>query len=140
MGSSVDTQSSDSTNQDEILVGVCCGHPYSLGLGCFNDAGESVPCAGRKRREAEAEADPAYLLAGYPYAYLHPYTAGFGCHNVAGLPVPCAAGKKKRSADPEADPALLYGYGYPYAYGYVHPYTAGLGCHNVAGVPVPCGK
>merc|ERR1711887_107219 len=40
------------------------GHPYSLGLGCFNDAGESVPCAGRKRREAEAEADPAYLLAG----------------------------------------------------------------------------
>merc|ERR1711970_649434 len=52
------------------------GHPYSLGLGCFNDAGESVPCAGRKRREAEAEADPAYLLAGYPYAYLHPYTAG----------------------------------------------------------------
>merc|ERR1712002_390076 len=63
---------------------VVYGHPYSLGLGCFNDAGESVPCAGRKRREAEA----ALLYGfGYPYGgYVHPYTAGFGCHNVAGVP------------------------------------------------------
>merc|ERR1739842_12161 len=45
---------------------------------CHNAYGASVPCA-RKKREAEAEAEPALLyggFAGYPYAY--------GAHVVAG--------------------------------------------------------
>ena len=39
-------------------------HPYSLGYGCHNAYGAPVPCAGRKKREA----DPAVLLH-HPYAY-----------------------------------------------------------------------
>jgi len=122
-------------------------HPYA---GCRNVAGALVPCAGKKKREAEAEADP-YLLyshlgyAGYahaaPYYYgYHPYA---GCRNDAGALVPCA-GKKKREAEAEADPALLYsglGY-YPYAYG-AHaygyaPYAHLSGCRNYLGALVPC--
>merc|ERR1719436_831474 len=69
-------------------------HPYTAGFGCHNVAGLPVPCAaGKKKRSADPEADPALLYGfGYPYAYVHPYTAGLGCHNVAGVPVPCAAG------------------------------------------------
>ena len=39
-------------------------HPYTLGYGCHNAYGAPVPCAGRKKREA----DPAVLLH-HPYAY-----------------------------------------------------------------------
>merc|ERR1712150_434519 len=41
-------------------------HPYTAGYGCHNAYGAPVPCAGRKKREA----DPAVLLH-------HPYTYGY---------------------------------------------------------------
>merc|ERR1739848_402064 len=99
--------------------------------------------------ESEAEADPAYLYAGYygyPYAYAHYGYAGHGyygypalksapCVNAANQPVPCA-GRKRRDA--EADPALYYAtYGYPYAYGLVHSSHFGV-CTNYLGARVPC--
>merc|ERR1711997_965292 len=131
--------------------------------------------------ESEAEADPAYLYAGYygyPYAYAHYGYAGHGyygypalksapCVNAANQPVPCA-GRKRRDAeaDAEADPAaywyggyygLGYGYGrYPYGlgYGYAGYPVAGVAgwgyhgqpaiksapCVNAANQPVPCAQ
>ena len=89
---------------------------------------------------AEAEADPAYLYAGYygyPYAHAgyygygaYPYYGyGYGlksapCVNAANQPVPCAHGIYKREAEaeskPEADPAY---FAVPTAYGaYASPY------------------
>merc|ERR1712193_575372 len=81
---------------------------WGLGLKsapCVNALNIPVPCAGKKKREAEAEAQ--VLLAGYPYAGIHApnpvlghalaYT-GFGavhsslvgvCTNVSGEQVPC---------------------------------------------------
>merc|ERR1712064_125576 len=41
-------------------------HPYTAGLGCHNAYGAPVPCAGRKKREAEAEADPYLYYPAYP--------------------------------------------------------------------------
>lgn len=41
-------------------------HPYTAGLGCHNAYGAPVPCAGRKKREAEAEADPYFYYPAYP--------------------------------------------------------------------------
>merc|ERR1711988_1227176 len=96
-------------------------HPYSLGYGCHNAYGAPVPCAGRKKREA----DPAVLLH-HPYAY-GAYGYGYAapaigaavavkpCTNVDGEKVDCALGhkdvatahivpavygRKKRAADP----------------------------------------
>ena len=98
------------------------GYPYAYagyyGLGlksapCVNAANQPVPCAafnGYAKREAEAEADPALLYAGYyghpyayssyygyPYAYAgYPYAYyGLGlksapCVNALNQPVPCA--------------------------------------------------
>merc|ERR1712215_338461 len=55
------------------------GYPYALGYGlglksapCVNAANVPVPCAGKRKRDADA--DPAllyggYAYAGYPYAY-----------------------------------------------------------------------
>ena len=66
------------------------GHyPYAYALGksapCVNAANQPVPCAaynGYAKRDAEAEADPAYLYGGYygGYAgyYGHPYGYGYG--------------------------------------------------------------
>merc|ERR1712241_1290258 len=94
-------------------------HPYSLGYGCHNAYGAPVPCAGRKKREA----DPAVLLH-HPYAYgaygyaapvLGAAVAVKPCTNVDGEKVDCALGhkdvatahivpavygRKKREADP----------------------------------------
>merc|ERR1712088_534523 len=96
-------------------------HPFSLGYGCHNTYGAPVPCAGRKKREA----DPAVLLH-HPYAY-GAYGYGYAapaigaavavkpCTNVDGEKVDCALGhkdvatahivpavygRKKRAADP----------------------------------------
>merc|ERR1711941_164201 len=96
-------------------------HPYTLGYGCHNAYGAPVPCAGRKKREA----DPAVLLH-HPYAY-GAYGYGYAapaigatvavkpCTNVDGEKVDCALGhkdvatahivpavygRKKRAADP----------------------------------------
>lgn len=111
---------------------------------------------------AEAEADPALLYAGLPYAYGAYGVAALKsapCVNAANVPVPCAAGyagyayaglpyalygRKKREA--EADPLLYAGVaGYPYAYAgypygavaYTHPSNVGL-CLNYVGQQVPC--
>jgi len=96
-------------------------HPYTAGFGCHNAYGAPVPCAGRKKREA----DPAVLLH-HPYAY-GAYGYGYAapaigaavavkpCTNVDGEKVDCALGhkdvatahivpaiygRKKREADP----------------------------------------
>merc|ERR1712088_1067209 len=63
-------------------------HPYSLGYGCHNAYGAPVPCAGRKKREA----DPAVLLH-HPYAY-GADVAVKPCTNVDGVKVDCALGHK----------------------------------------------
>ena len=70
--------------------------------------------------EAEAEADPALLYAGYyGYPYYYGLAGYYGhnnlglpaikaapCVNAAGAPVPCA-GRKRREAESEADPQLV---------------------------------
>ena len=94
------------------------GYPYAYhgyyGLGgksapCVNHLNQPVPCAGKRKREAEAdaEADPYYLYSGYyshhagyygyPYAYGYgyPYYNGFyaksaPCVNHLNQAVPCA--------------------------------------------------
>eukprot|EP00091_Calanus_sinicus_P004227 TRINITY_DN14462_c0_g1_i1.p1 TRINITY_DN14462_c0_g1~~TRINITY_DN14462_c0_g1_i1.p1 ORF type:complete len:171 (-),score=46.97 TRINITY_DN14462_c0_g1_i1:58-570(-) len=140
------------------------GYPYALGYGlgvksapCVNAANIPVPCAGRRKRDADA--DPALLYggyAGYPYAaYGVPFASSTGLDPITqGLDAstqgvaPYAAygyglgyyGKR----DADADPALLYGgyagygyAGYPYAYGVTHPANLGL-CLNYLGAQVPC--
>merc|ERR1712064_46777 len=71
-------------------------HPYSLGYGCHNAYGAPVPCAGRKKREA----DPAVLLH-HPYAY-GAYGYGIPAVGAAVAVKPCTNvdGRKKREADP----------------------------------------
>ena len=86
---------------------------------CVNAANVPVPCAARKRRDAEAEADPAVLYGGYygyPGAYnrfAYGYGYGLGAYGYAGLG------------------------GYYGGYYGVHPSHYGL-CHNVKGEQVPC--
>merc|ERR1712098_816947 len=77
-------------------------NPYVFGKSapCVNALNIPVPCAGKKKREAEA--DPALLYgaaygyAGYPYAALGyaglPLAFGKSapCVNAANIPVPCA--------------------------------------------------
>jgi len=70
-------------------------HPYTAGYGCHNAYGAPVPCAGRKKREA----DPAVLLHHpYAYGYAAPvYGAAVAvkpCTNVDGEKVDCALGHK----------------------------------------------
>merc|ERR1711892_850533 len=143
------------------------GYPYALGYGlgvksapCVNAANFPVPCAGKRKRDA----DPALLYGGYagsPYAHAaYGYSAGVPFASSTGLDAltqgldastqgvaPYAAyaghglgyyGKR----DAEAAPALLYGgyagyAGYPYAYGVTHPSNLGL-CLNYVGAQVPC--
>merc|ERR1712241_1144476 len=93
------------------------GHPYGTyaagvkSAPCVNAANVPVPCA-RKRRDAEAEADPAVLYGGYygyPGAYNRfAYGYGYGLNNYYGLG------------------------GYYGGYYGVHPSHYGL-CHNVKG-------
>merc|ERR1711955_56389 len=122
---------------------------------CVNAANVPVPCAGKRKRDADA--DPALLYGGYAgYGYaavpfasstgLDPITQGLDA-STQGLAPYAAYGYGlgyygKRDAD--ADPALLYrgyaGYGYagyPYAYGVTHPSNLGL-CVNFVGAQVPC--
>merc|ERR1712226_1094621 len=86
---------------------------YSLGwwgksAPCVNAANVPVPCAGKRKREAEAEADP-YLVYGLPVE--------LNCKNAWGWPVPCAQeGEAKKKREAEAKPYYGYGYG-GYAYG-----------------------
>jgi len=147
------------------------GYPY-YGYGyygkaapCVNGYGAPVPCAlpaaaepaaERKKRDAEAEADPwgYYGLGygygryyGYGYGYPHRYWGYHGkaapCVNGYGAPVPCAVGRKKREAEAEAKP-LVYAhglYGYPYAYAAPAVYGAAVAvkpCTNVNGEKVDC--
>merc|ERR1711997_595897 len=85
------------------------GGYYGLGgksAPCVNSLNVPVPCAGRKRRDAEAapkaEADPAYLYGryygygrrfyGYGGYYGYPYAYGKSapCVNAWNVPVACA--------------------------------------------------
>merc|ERR1712018_895996 len=71
-------------------------HPYTLGYGCHNAYGAPVPCAGRKKREA----DPAVLLH-HPYAYgAYGYAAPVLGAAVAVKPCTNVYGRKKRAANP----------------------------------------
>jgi len=93
------------------------GYPYAYGAyaypyaaytaytGCRNDAGAAVPCAYGNvahvvaKREAEAEADPAYFVSPYLAQYGFPrtfyghglvHTSHYGiCTNYKGAQVPC---------------------------------------------------
>merc|ERR1712198_274939 len=143
----------------QYLVGGIAGYPYALGYGlglksapCVNAANIPVPCAGKRKRDADA--DPALLYgayAGYPYAYgvpfgsstgLDPITQGLDASTQGYAPYAYGYGLGyygKRDVD--ADPALVYGgyVGYPYAYGLglTHPSNVGL-CLNYVGAQVPC--
>merc|ERR1712223_2199691 len=134
---------------------------YGKAAPCVNGYGAPVPCAlpaaaepaaERKKRDAEAEADPwgYYGLGyrgyygygyGYPYRYWGHYGKAAPCVNGYGAPVPCAAGRKKREAEAEAKP-LVYAhglYGYPYAYAAPAVYGAAVAvkpCTNVNGEKV----
>merc|ERR1719402_149914 len=126
------------------------GYPYALGYGlglksapCVNAANIPVPCAGKRKRDADA--DPALLYGAYaPYAYGVPFGSSTGLDPITQGHAPYAYGYGlgyygKRDAD--ADPALFYGgyAGYPYAYGLglTHPSNVGL-CLNYVGAQVPC--
>merc|ERR1712018_310636 len=76
------------------------GHGLVLGSPCRNAWGVAVPCAGRKKREASAEAKP-WLGLGYGAGIGYGYGLSLvsACHNAYGHPVPCA-GRKKRSSEP----------------------------------------
>merc|ERR1712029_640447 len=112
------------------------GYGYALGLKsapCVNAANVPVPCAGRRKRDAEA--DPALLYgayAGYPaYGYaaavpfgsstgLDPITQGLDASTQGYAPYAAYGLGYYGKRDADADPALLYGAyaGYPAAYGY----------------------
>merc|ERR1712215_568287 len=132
------------------------GYPYALGYGlglksapCVNAANVPVPCAGKRKRDPDA--DPALLYGAYGYAGvqfpsstgLDPITQGLDASTQGFAPYAHYGyglgyyGKR----DADADPALLYGgyayAGYPYAYGLTHPSNLGL-CVNYLGAQVPC--
>merc|ERR1712215_246763 len=132
------------------------GYPYALGYGlglksapCVNAANVPVPCAGKRKRDADA--DPALLYGAYGYAGvpfasstgLDPITQGLDASTQGFAPYAHYGyglgyyGKR----DADADPALCYGgyayAGYPYAYGLTHPSNLGL-CVNYLGAQVPC--
>merc|ERR1711963_850187 len=153
------------------------GYPYYYGLAgyyghnnlglpaikaapCVNAAGAPVPCAGRKRREAEADPNlvvypdgavtPQKTPAVQAAEAAHYATKGLNYAYGVGLPVapyatytyglPLVYGRKRREAESEAeaDPAYFYA-GYPY-YGYgglVHTSHFGV-CLNYLGQQVSC--
>merc|ERR1711994_795627 len=154
----------------QYLVGGIAGYPYALGYGlglksapCVNAANIPVPCAGKRKRDADA--DPALLYGAYaPYAYgvpfgsstgLDPITQGLDAATQGYAPYAYAApygllvyGKREAEADPQLIAAAPYvGYaGYavaaPHAVaavpgGLVHSSLVGV-CTNVAGAQVPC--
>merc|ERR1712088_847567 len=88
---------------------------------CVNSLNIPVPCAARKRRDADAEADPAVLYGGYygpPHAYnrfAYGYGYGLGAYGAYGY----------------AGLGNYYGHHAGYCAG-VHPSHYGL-CHNVKG-------
>merc|ERR1712018_5647 len=116
---------------------------------------------GRKKREAEAEADPLYY--GYPYAYAgyygYPYAYQVGYHgwgvkngpcvNSLNQAVPCAQegeARKKRESDPAyfAVPTAVAHHATPYGllpvatgHALVHPSHYGV-CTNYLGQQVSC--
>merc|ERR1711890_77166 len=49
-----------------IRIRICWSPSLHRGFGCHNAYGAPVPCAGRKKREAEAEADPFLYYPAYP--------------------------------------------------------------------------
>merc|ERR1712236_202365 len=147
-------------------------YPYAYGLHglhglvglkaapCVNAANVPVPCAGKRKREAEADADPALLYGAYGYAHvpfgsstgLDPITQGLDASTQGYAPYAHYGygylGHYYGKRDAEADPALLYGayaYGaYPHAvaatpFGLVHSSHVGL-CVNYLGESVSCGK
>jgi len=85
------------------------GYGYALSA-CHNTYGAPVPCAGRKKRAAEAEADPAlfYAHAGLGYAPFGAAVAIKPCTNVNGEKVDCALGHKD-IATAHYVPTFLYG-------------------------------
>merc|ERR1712058_76844 len=94
-------------------------HSSNVGI-CTNYLGAAVPC-GRKKREAEAEAeaDPALLYGayGYPYAYgAYPYAYGAGI----------------AATNPTLGHAVAYT-----GVGAVHSSLVGV-CTNYLGAQVPC--
>merc|ERR1711974_423718 len=139
------------------------GYPYALGYGlglksapCVNAANVPVPCAGKRKRDADA--DPALLYGAYGYAGvpfasstgLDPITQGLDASTQGYAPYAHYGygylGHYYGKRDAEADPALLYGayaYGaYPHAVaatplGLVHSSHVGL-CVNYLGASVPC--
>merc|ERR1712131_432634 len=146
----------------QYLVGGIAGYPYALGYGlglksapCVNAANIPVPCAGKRKRDADA--DPALLYgayAGYPYTYGVPFGSSTGLDPITqGLDASTQGyapygyfGHYYGKRDAEADPALLVaGYGYaafPHAVaatpaGYIHSSHVGL-CVNYLGASVPC--
>ena len=58
-----------------------------------------MPCAGRKKREATAEATPWLGQAYGAGVWLDLLGLVSACRNAYGYPVPCA-GRKKRSSEP----------------------------------------
>merc|ERR1711963_726096 len=138
------------------------GLPAIKAAPCVNAAGAPVPCAGRKRREAEADPQlvtytngavaPVKTLAVQQAEAAHFAAKGLSYAYGVGLPVapyatytyglPLVYGRKRREAESEAeaDPAYFYAgypyYGYPYG-GLVHTSHFGV-CTNYLGARVPC--
>ena len=112
--------------------------PYVAGAPCVNHLGAAVPCAlghplvnthAIAKREAEAEADPAYFYNGYHgYAGLGHFGYGYGgygyAHAYGAYPYGVHAGYGLAPSDPTA-PHLVH--------------TSRLGvCVNYLGAQVPC--
>merc|ERR1712008_372079 len=108
------------------------GEPAAYAAGiksapCVNSLNIPVPCAARKRRDADA--DPAVLYGGYyghPQAYnrfAYGYGYGLGARAYGGAYGYAGLGN-------------YYGHHAGY-YAGVHPSHYGL-CHNVKGEQVPC--
>merc|ERR1712126_283770 len=71
------------------LVG---GWGYGLWSPCRNAWGAAVPCAGKKKRDADAQLIYGAGLPALGYGYGAPIlTIKSDCKNAYGLPVPCAA-------------------------------------------------
>jgi len=98
---------------------------YGKSAPCVNAANVPVPCASGHiwKREAEAEADPAYLNYGYNGL------AGLGYAGYAGLGYNGYAGAYSAYAAPHAVAATPFGL--------THSSNVGV-CTNVSGVQVPC--
>merc|ERR1712156_887007 len=128
---------------------VYAAHPYAYGhLGYYGlpllaAAEEPAAVEARKKREAEAKADPeAWYYGYYGHGYGGYYGLGYGRYYGGYYGYPYAGygyrhfGKRSADAEPEADAAAdayygYYGHGYGYGryYGgyYGYPYARGYG-------------